>query len=729
MKRMLINATQPEELRVALVDGQKLYDFDIEVPSKEQKKSNIYKGIITRIEPSLEAAFVNYGSEKHGFLPFKEIAPNFRQRAEGDTSEGGRASIKDQIKEGQEIVVQIEKEERGNKGAALTTYISLAGTYLVLMPNNPKAGGISRRIEGDTRNELREVMTALEIPDTMGLIVRTAGCGKSAEELQWDLNYLLQLWEAIERSASEHSAPFLIFQESNVIIRALRDHLRGNIDEILIDKEEAFHLVQKFLKQVMPHFLSKAKLYQDSVPLFSRYQIESQIEIAYGREVSLPSGGSIVIDHTEALTSIDINSARATKGSDIEETALNTNLEAADEIARQLRLRDLGGLFVIDFIDMMANKNQRAVENRLRDALKIDRARIQTSRISRFGLLEMSRQRLRPSLGESTQLICPRCKGQGTIRNVESVALAVLRVLEEEAMKPGTEKVIAHLPIESATFLLNEKRPAIELIESRLKVGIVILPSKHLETPAYTIDRIKAKDAIEEKPSYLQIKEEDIPLPEFAQQIKPKAEQAAIKEFLPDAPAPVQNRNTSASLIKRFWQKLVGGKEETPAMPQPAKKQERKEGEERTPGKKRDNKRGPGSRNNRPKRPVNKRETKPDEQKETITEEVAQQPVEPDKTTNEAVEQPVKKSPSRNGRRGPNRRRPRNPNYRKPESSQQSETSGPNVPTQADESPKSAEVVKTQDEKPRREQDATAAKPDNNTDSKPVVKSESESDA
>ncbi|HBA64797.1 MAG TPA: ribonuclease E/G, partial [Methylococcaceae bacterium] len=554
MKRMLINATQPEELRVALVDGQKLYDFDIEVPSKEQKKSNIYKGIITRIEPSLEAAFVNYGSEKHGFLPFKEIAPNFRQRAEGDTSEGGRASIKDQIKEGQEIVVQIEKEERGNKGAALTTYISLAGTYLVLMPNNPKAGGISRRIEGDTRNELREVMTALEIPDTMGLIVRTAGCGKSAEELQWDLNYLLQLWEAIERSANEHSAPFLIFQESNVIIRALRDHLRGNIDEILIDKEEAFNLVQKFLKQVMPHFLSKAKLYQDSVPLFSRYQIESQIEIAYGREVSLPSGGSIVIDHTEALTSIDINSARATKGSDIEETALNTNLEAADEIARQLRLRDLGGLFVIDFIDMMANKNQRAVENRLRDALKIDRARIQTSRISRFGLLEMSRQRLRPSLGESTQLICPRCKGQGTIRNVESVALAVLRVLEEEAMKPGTEKVIAHLPIESATFLLNEKRPAIELIESRLKVGIVILPSKHLETPAYTIDRIKAKDAVEEKPSYLQIKEEDIPLPEFAQQIKPKAEQAAIKEFLPDAPAPVQNRNTSASLVKRFWQ-------------------------------------------------------------------------------------------------------------------------------------------------------------------------------
>jgi len=435
MKRMLINATQPEELRVALVDGQKLYDFDIEVPSKEQKKSNIYKGIITHVEPSLEAAFVNYGAEKHGFLPFKEISPLYRHTQEGVENDGRKPVIKDLIKEGQEIVVQIEKEERGNKGAALTTYISLAGTYLVLMPNNPKAGGISRRIEGETRNDLREVMAALEIPETMGLIIRTAGCGKNVEELQWDLNYLLQLWEAIERSASEQAAPFLVFQESNVIIRALRDHLRGNIDEILIDNEESFKLVQNFLKQVMPHVLPKAKLYRDAVPLFNRYQmlfnryqIESQIEVAYGREVSLPSGGSIVIDHTEALTSIDINSARATKGSDIEETALNTNLEAADEIARQLRLRDLGGLFVIDFIDMLSSKNQKNVENHLRDALKIDRARIQTGRISRFGLLEMSRQRMRPSLGDSTQITCPRCKGQGSIRNVESVALSVLRL-------------------------------------------------------------------------------------------------------------------------------------------------------------------------------------------------------------------------------------------------------------------------------------------------------------
>jgi len=554
MKRMLINATQPEELRVALVDGQKLYDFDIEVPSKEQKKSNVYKGIITRIEPSLEAVFVNYGAEKHGFLPFKEIAPEYKM---GEAEEGKTPS-KHNLREGQEIIVQIEKEERGNKGAALTTYVSLAGTYLVLMPNNPKAGGISRRIEGDNRNELRETMAALEIPESMGLIIRTAGSDKNVEELQWDLNYLLQLWEAIDRSSTEQSAPFLIFQESNVIIRALRDHLRGDIDEILIDQEAAFKLAHNFLKQVMPHNLNKAKIYNDSVPLFSRYQIETQIEMAYKREVTLPSGGSIVIDHTEALTSIDINSARATKGSDIEETAFNTNLEAADEIARQLRLRDLGGLFVIDFIDMMSTKNQREVENRLRDALKIDRARIQTGRISRFGLMEMSRQRLRPSLGDATQLTCPRCKGQGTIRNVESVTLAVLRLIEEEAMKKGTERVIAHLPIDCATFLLNEKRAAIQELETRLSVSIMVLPSKHLETPSYDIERIKSLDGSEDKTSHQFIKEEEIALPEFVKQTSPKLEKAAVKEFLPDAPAPVQNKKSSGSLIQRFWQKLVG---------------------------------------------------------------------------------------------------------------------------------------------------------------------------
>jgi len=696
---MLINATQAEELRVALVDGQKLYDFDIEVPSKEQKKSNIYKGIITRVEPSLEAAFVNYGAEKHGFLPFKEISPAYRQTQENGENEGRRPAIKDAIKEGQEILVQIEKEERGNKGAALTTYISLAGTYLVLMPNNPKAGGISRRIEGETRSDLREVMATLEIPDTMGLIVRTAGCGKNAEELQWDLNYLMQLWEAIERSSNDQAAPFLVFQESNVIIRALRDHLRGDIDEILIDNEASFKLVQNFLKQVMPHFLPKAKLYQDAVPLFNRYQIESQIEVAYGREVSLPSGGSIVIDHTEALTSIDINSARATKGSDIEETALNTNLEAADEIARQLRLRDLGGLFVIDFIDMMSNKNQKAVENHLRDALKIDRARIQTSRISRFGLLEMSRQRMRPSLGDSTQLPCPRCKGQGTIRNVESVALSVLRVIEEEAMKKGTEKVIAHLPIECATFLLNEKRSVIEQIENRLKVGIVILPSKHLETPAYDIERIKEKDAPEEKPSYLQIKAEQISIPEFAQQVKPKHEKPAIKEFLHDSPEPIQNKNEAASLIKRFWHKLLGAgaqantETEIAETPDTAAPEESKASEEKQSGKSQYDNRNKSqnhqtkdpnqeSRSSRHSTKVSGRNVRPNIDPASLPSKKSE-PVKVEQAVGDtassatevaitpapaAEEKPPKTSSRKsNSRRGPNRRRPRNPNYKKPE--------------------------------------------------------------
>ena len=725
---MLINATQPEELRVALVDGQKLYDFDIEIPSKEQKKSNIYKGIITRVEPSLEAAFINYGAEKHGFLPFKEISPLYRQAQEG-AEEGRRPAIKDLIKEGQEIIVQIEKEERGNKGAALTTYISLAGTYLVLMPNNPKAGGISRRIEGETRSDLREVMASLEIPDSMGLIVRTAGCGKNAEELQWDLNYLLQLWEAIERSSTEQKAPFLVFQESNVIIRALRDHLRGNIDEILIDNEESFKQVQDFLKEVMPHFLPKAKLYEDAVPLFSRYQIESQIEVAYCREVSLPSGGSLVIDHTEALTSVDINSARATKGSDIEETALNTNLEACDEIARQLRLRDLGGLFVIDFIDMLSNKNQRTVENHLRDALKIDRARIQTSRISRFGLLEMSRQRMRPSLGDSTQLPCPRCKGQGTIRNVESVALSVLRILEEEAMKKGTEKVIAHLPIECATFLLNEKRHAIEQIEARLKVGIIILPSKHLETPAYDIERIKEKESVDDKPSYLQIKAEDIAIPDFAQQFKPRVEKAAVKEFMHDSPAPIQTKNEPTGLIKRFWEKLVGpGVEPVIEATAPVAERVRPPDENR-PSRGRNNKRGrnQGQRNQeqRPARGHQDRAPKPESELNKEVKEVSEvienketnpnpnrnrnirgagrnvrRNLAPVSNTEESVEivknevvinteaminkgAPVVDVPSlpievtvatgdqvsterkSSARRGPNRRRPRNPNYKK----------------------------------------------------------------
>ena len=692
MKRMLINATQAEELRVALVDGQKLYDFDIEVPSKEQKKSNIYKGIITRVEPSLEAAFVNYGAEKHGFLPFKEISPEFYQ-TDKKPQEEGRASIKDRIREGQEVLVQIEKEERGNKGAALTTYISLAGTYLVLMPNNPKAGGISRRIEGDIRKELRAAMAELEIPESMGLIIRTAGCGKNTEELQWDLNYLIQLWEAIERSSSEQKAPFLIFQESNVIIRALRDHLRGNIDEILIDNEESFKLVQNFLKQVMPHFLAKAKLYTDSVPLFSRYQIESQIEMAYNREVSLPSGGSIVIDHTEALTSIDINSARSTRGSDIEETALNTNLEAADEVARQLRLRDLGGLFVIDFIDMMVNKNQRAVENRLRDALKIDRARIQTGRISRFGLMEMSRQRLRPSLGESSQLPCPRCKGQGSIRNVESVALAVLRVIEEEAMKKGTEKVVAHLPIECATFLLNEKRPAIEQIESLLKVGIVILPSKHLETPAYDIERLKSTDSSDEKPSYLQIKEEEIPLPEFVQKSSTVAEKPAIKEFLPESPAPVKSKNTSDGLIKRFWQKLIG-KSKTEDKPQKKAAPKRKAGSGAKTAAARDTTRTARGQSGRGGRKPAKNPRRSNYKKPAATDTEAGN--NQDAGSTPASEAKPSSRQSRDyPRRGPNRRRrPRNPNS----------TKKPAAATTGNDSSQAQQDIQTPAQKPATEQ-------------------------
>jgi len=690
MKRMLINASQAEELRVALVDGNKLYDFDIEIPSKEQKKANIYKGIITHIEPSLEAAFVNYGAEKHGFLPFKEIAPHYRRPVpvsnDGENPRSRRPAVKDLIRIGQEVIVQIEKEERGNKGAALTTYISLAGTYLVLMPNNPKAGGVSRRIEGDMRNELREAMHALEIPENMGLIVRTAGCGKNVEELQWDLNYLLQLWDAIDRSTQQQAAPFLVFQESNVIIRALRDHLRNNIDEILIDDLEAFNLVKSFLKQVIPDFLTKIKLYKDSVPLFNKYHIESQIEIAYNREVSLPSGGSIVIDHTEALTSIDINSARATKGSDIEETAFNTNVEAAEEIARQLRLRDLGGLFVIDFIDMGSMKHQRQVETHLREAIKIDRARIQTGRISRFGLLEMSRQRMRPSLGDSTQLTCPRCKGQGTIRNVESVALSVLRVIEEDAMKKGVEKIIAHLPIECAAFLLNEKRSVIERLENRLKVGIIILPSRHLETPSYDIEVIRERDYHEEKSSYSQIKAETISIPEFAQHVKHQAnlaKPAAVTEFLHDSPAPMLDKNEAAMLIKRFWTKLTKsvstGNDEISDDILPL------DGEIKEnltlPVRISKNKNNRRNKNQRNQKVVKEHGAKPVvtelktsitvAKNETVNVEIENQPigilVESANDVATDFETPPRKTNRNNLRRGPNRRRPRNPDYKKAE--------------------------------------------------------------
>ncbi|HHJ35746.1 MAG TPA: Rne/Rng family ribonuclease, partial [Gammaproteobacteria bacterium] len=463
MKRILINAVQKEEVRVAMVDGQQLYDLDVEVPSREQKKSNVYKGKITRVEPSLEACFVDYGAERHGFLPFKEVSRMYFTEEAQKAS--GRPDIRTAIKEGQEVVIQVEKEERGNKGAALTTFLSLAGRYLVLMPNNPRAGGVSRRIEGEDRNLIREALSQLEVPNGMGLIVRTAGVGRNTEELQWDLNYLLQLWTAFEKAAAERPSPFLIYQESDVTTRALRDYFRSDITEVLIDSREVYEQAMDFVQQVMPNSVNKIKYYEDTVPLFNRFQVENQIESAYRREVQLPSGGAIVIDHTEALISIDINSARATKGSDIEETATNTNLEAADEVARQLRLRDLGGLVVIDFIDMMNNRNQRAVEKRLNEAVQSDRARVQIGRISRFGLLEMSRQRLKPSLGESTQIVCPRCTGQGTIRTVESLSLSLVRILEEEALKNGTARVDIQVPIDVATYMLNEKRQVIAEIE------------------------------------------------------------------------------------------------------------------------------------------------------------------------------------------------------------------------------------------------------------------------
>jgi ribonuclease E len=535
---MLINATQPEELRVAIVDGQKLFNLDIEIPGREQKKANIYKGRITRVEPSLEAAFVDYGAERHGFLPLKEIARSYY--SDQAKSGGGRINIQEALKEGQELIVQVEKEERGNKGAALTTFISLAGRYLVLMPNNPRAGGVSRRIEGQDRTELREAMSELQLPEDMGLIVRTAGIGKNSEELQWDLDYLLQLWQAIEHSA-EKSGPFLIYQESNVIIRSIRDYLRADIGEIVIDDGEVFSQAQRFINQVMPQYGKKLRHYDDEVPLFSRYQIESQIESAFQREVRLPSGGAIVIDHTEALTSIDINSARATKGADIEETALNTNLEAADEIARQLRLRDLGGLFVIDFIDMTPSRNQREVENRLKEALKQDRARVQIGRISRFGLLEMSRQRLRPSLGEASERVCPRCSGHGTIRGVESLSLSVLRIIEEEAMKENTGRIVAQLPVDMATFLLNEKRQPIHDIEQRQSVEVVLIPNTQLETPHYSIERVRISDLPNEDEdisSYKMVTEVEEEAPLTGSLPPPKVERPAVKAISPATPAP-----------------------------------------------------------------------------------------------------------------------------------------------------------------------------------------------
>ena len=536
MKRMLINATQQEELRVALVDGQRLYDLDIESPGHEQKKANIYKGKITRVEPSLEAAFVDYGAERHGFLPLKEIARTYFPK--GYKFEG-RPNIKDVIKEGQEVIVQIDKEERGQKGAALTTFLSLAGSYLVLMPNNPRAGGISRRIEGDERTELKESLSKLDLPDGMGLIVRTAGVGKSYEELEWDLKVLLKHWEAISEVAEEREAPFLIHQESNVIVRAIRDYLRRDIGEILIDKTSIYEQALQHIQLVRPDFANRVKLYRGEVPLFSHYQIESQIESAFQREVRLPSGGSIVIDPTEALTSIDINSARATKGGDIEETALNTNLEAADEIARQLRLRDLGGLVVIDFIDMTPVRHQREVENRMKDAVRSDRARVQLGRISRFGLLEMSRQRLRPSLGESAHHVCPRCSGHGTIRGTESLALSILRILEEESIKENTGQIEAQLPVPVATYLLNEKRKSIQLLEKRHGVDLLLIPNANLDTPHYQVLRRRPDDVVSEASYDVELMPAVEAETETTTSAPVKREEPALKGLVAPTAAPV----------------------------------------------------------------------------------------------------------------------------------------------------------------------------------------------
>ena len=578
MKRMLFNATQQEELRVAIVDGQKLIDIDIETAGREQRKGNIYKGVITRIEPSLEACFVNYGEERHGFLPFKEVSRAYFKEG----VDVRNAGIKDALQEGQEIIVQVEKEERGNKGAALTSFISLAGRYLVLMPNNPRGGGVSRRIEGEDRNELREAMAQLTVPDGMSIIARTAGIGRSAEELQWDLNYLMQLWKAIDEAAKGNNAPLLIYLESSLVIRAIRDYFQPDIGEILIDTDEIYEQAHSFMSVVMPDNVTRVKRYSDDVPLFSRFQIEHQIETAYSRTVSLPSGGAIVIDHTEALVSVDVNSARAIRGSDIEETATRTNLEAADEVARQMRLRDLGGLIVIDFIDMESAKNQKEVEQRLKDALRHDRARVQMGKISRFGLLELSRQRLRPALSESSNVTCPRCNGTGHIRDTESSALQVLRIIQEEAMKDNTAAIHCQVPVDVAAFLLNEKRNEVIKIENRFKVNILLLPNKHLETPHYKLERLRHDDPRLDDPkaSYVMAEdaskelESDTILNRREAENRPRQE-AAVKGVTPSQPAPMssprpERKTSSASsssggflgFIKKLFSSSPAPKEE-----------------------------------------------------------------------------------------------------------------------------------------------------------------------
>jgi len=678
MKRMLFNATQSEELRVAIVDGQKLIDLDIEHAGKEQRKSNIYKGVITRIEPSLEAAFVDYGQDRHGFLPFKEVARSYYK--EGADS---RARIQDALKEGQELIVQVDKDERGNKGAALTTFISLAGRYLVLMPNNPRGGGVSRRIEGEDRDELRDVLAQLEVPKGMSIIARTAGIGRNAEELQWDLNYLTQLWAAIDGASAMQPGAYLIYQEGSLVIRAIRDYFSSDIGEILIDTPDIYEQAVQFMNHVMPGNVGRVKLYQDEIPLFTRFQIEHQIESAFAREVRLPSGGAIVIDHTEALVSVDVNSGRATRGSDIEHTAFNTNLEAAEEVARQLRLRDLGGLVVIDFIDMESQRNQREVENALRDALHVDRARVQTGKISRFGLLELSRQRLRPSLGETNHIPCPRCSGTGHIRGIESTALHILRITQEDAMKENSAIIQVQLPVEVATFLLNEKRADIHKIEQRMGVEVVLIPNIHLETPNYNIVRIKHDDVTEDttRASYkmVELPTETTYLPNAAQEAKAVKPVAAVKGITPAAPAPIVAEKAAPKLslfarIKNFFTSPAKSESEKAGEKSGESRRDgnRSRNRNRNRNERNRNERGDRNvaqdrpnRNQEPKgqeaRPVESKAQEPRQQKPQQPRHDAQrqepqrnQPVTTD-TSNEAAEQRAERS----GRRNRNNRRGR----------------------------------------------------------------------
>ncbi|MFZ6640408.1 Rne/Rng family ribonuclease [Undibacterium sp. TC4M20W] len=621
MKRMLFNATQQEELRVAIVNGQKLIDIDIETAGRELRKSNIYKGVITRIEPSLEACFVNYGEERHGFLPFKEVARTYFKEG----VDVRNASIKEALREGQEIMVQVEKEERGNKGAALTSFISLAGRYLVLMPNNPRGGGVSRRVEGEDRQELRETMDKLDLPGGMSVIARTAGIGRNVDELQWDLNYLMQLWRAIEGAGKSSPGAFLIYQESSLVIRAIRDYFQPDIGEILIDTDEIYEQAQQFMSHVMPDMVHRVKRYSDDVPLFSRFQIEHQIETAYSRTVPLPSGGAIVIDHTEALVSVDVNSARSTRGGDIETTAFNTNLEAAEEVARQLRLRDLGGLIVIDFIDMENAKNQREVETRLKDALRYDRARVQMGKISRFGLMELSRQRLRPSLSEGSHVTCPRCNGTGHIRDTESSALQVLRIIQEEAMKENSAAIHVQVPVDVAAFLLNEKRGEILKIETRHRVTVILIPNKHLETPHYKLDRLKTDDPRLEDhhASYAMAEQADTDIGYSKRQkedVKPRQE-AVVKSITPET-APIVERKEVAPVVVApvaapaepgFFGKLFGflfGKSEPAAQVEAPKPAEEKSAERDR------NARGPRNGNNTSQRNRNRRNRDRDERED-----------------------------------------------------------------------------------------------------------------